>query len=234
MSSISTSPAGAPTRKDAVSSPLGTSDSWWTPPQAAPSPVADTSAGPPVAINSPSDWNPTISASGISLIESPVPIPMGVASVNTHPNMMATEETAASAVATASGSPDFAQLSSSHGPPKGPLIGGVITGVAVVATLVAAGLIYLYRGKQKRRSEEAAVERCRTACYRGRASSSASSTASDSISEFYVQQATAVQYQRCGPQAPGRHVQLSWSSGGGIGRGPGSDEGTLTRDRDVV
>lgn len=113
----------------------------------------------------------------------------------------------------------------------GPLIGGVITSVVVVTALAAVGLIYCHRRKQRRRREEeaegetAAVtvpaaeeEKHRpVSSRRSRSSSSTSSADSDGITECHIQQATAVRYQRCGPQAPGRQVQLSWSSGGGIG-----------------
>lgn len=122
---------------------------------------------------------------------------------------------------------------SSHKIAKGPLIGGVITGFLVLVALTATCLVYLHKGKQKRGQQQqmarvdvvavATQDRTSADC-RPRASSLASSAASDGISEFHIRHATAVRYQHCGPKAIGPRVQTSWSSGERAARVQGPKE----------
>lgn len=155
---------------------------------------------------------------------------------NLSPALATVTASVATTVMDASASTNSAN-SFSNRPQRGPLIGGVITSVVVITALATVGLIYCHRRKQRRKREEEEAERETAATAvaaavtvpaaeekhrpvssrRSRSSSSASSTDSDGITECHIQQATAVRYQRCGPQAPGRQVQLSWSSGGGLG-----------------
>lgn len=266
-SSMDTPPAGLPTDQDTAAIPMGNPGPWTTPSQAAPTPNADTSAGSTVAASSSSHLEPTISASGVPL-RSPVPKPTAATSGDPQPTTMATQITAASP----SGAPNTilptflsmpdnnlpptppmatalaaSTAMDANGPSKGPLIGGILTGLVVVITLTATCLVYLYRGKRKQHREEeaaaraeaaaaaaAAAEQARPVLSRSHASSSASSAVSNSISEFQIQQATAVRYQRCGPHAPGRQVQLSWSGGGGIGQAQRTTKSLETATRSAA